>query len=127
MKKINYQSLTIVGGSGFIGKSIIDSFNGGILKKHYINMRTLNLKLILGITYLIIITIALYLLFSVIDIKDLTSYEFIRINKDLILKYKNDNFLFLTIIFFTFCLIYFPPKLSTKEPNLRIRASVLSV
>ena len=69
-------------------------------------MRTLNLKLILGITYLIIITIALYLLFSVIDIKDLTSYEFIRINKDLILKYKNDNFLFLTIIFFTFCIVW---------------------
>ena len=69
-------------------------------------MRTLNLKLILGITYLIIITIALYLLFSVIDIKDLTSYEFIRINKDLILKYKNDNFLFLTIVFFVFCIVW---------------------
>lgn len=37
MKPINYHSLTIVGGSGFIGKSIIDSFNEGILKKHYIN------------------------------------------------------------------------------------------
>lgn len=36
MKKINYQSLTIVGGSGFIGKSIIDVFNRGLLKKHYI-------------------------------------------------------------------------------------------
>ena len=69
-------------------------------------MRTLNLKLILGITYLIIITIALYLLFSVIDIKDLTSYEFIRINKDLILKYKNDNFLCLTIVFFVFCIVW---------------------
>tara|TARA_B110000438_G_scaffold303611_1_gene365965 strand:+ start:2407 stop:3126 length:720 start_codon:yes stop_codon:yes gene_type:complete len=69
-------------------------------------MRTLNFKLILGITYLIIITVALYLLFSVIDIKDLTSYEFIRVNKDLILKYKNDNFLFLTIVFFTFCIVW---------------------
>jgi len=69
-------------------------------------MRTLNFKLILGITYLIIITVALYLLFSVIDIKDLTSYEFIRINKDLILKYKNDNFLFLTVVFFIFCIVW---------------------
>ena len=69
-------------------------------------MRTLNFKLILGLTYLIIITVALYLLFSVIDIKDLTSYEFIRANKDLILKYKNDNFLFLTIVFFTFCIVW---------------------
>lgn len=31
----NY-SLTIVGGSGFIGKSIIDSFNRGLLRKHQI-------------------------------------------------------------------------------------------
>ena len=69
-------------------------------------MRTLNFKLILGLTYLIIITVALYLLFSVIDIKDLTSYEFIRANKNFILKYKNDNFLFLTIVFFTFCIVW---------------------
>ena len=36
MKKKNNQSLTIIGGSGFIGKSIIDNFNKGLLKKHYI-------------------------------------------------------------------------------------------
>lgn len=37
MIKTNYQSLTIVGGSGFIGKSIIDSFNNGFLYKFNIN------------------------------------------------------------------------------------------
>ena len=37
MSRINSQSLTIVGGSGFIGKSIIDSFNNGLLKKHKID------------------------------------------------------------------------------------------
>ncbi len=37
MKTNNYKSLTIVGGSGFIGKSIIDSFNRGLLRKHQIN------------------------------------------------------------------------------------------
>ena len=47
------------------------------------------------------ISVCLYFLFSAIDIKDLMSYEFIRVNKDVILKYKNENFLFLTIIFFT--------------------------
>ena len=41
-----------------------------------------------------------------IDIKDLTSYEFIRSNKDIILKYKNENFLFLTIIFFLFSVFW---------------------
>jgi len=36
LKKINSQSLTIIGGSGFIGKSIIDSFNKRLLKKYFI-------------------------------------------------------------------------------------------
>ena len=51
------------------------------------NLNSLNLKLIIGIAYLVIISIGLYFLFSFVDIKDLTSYEFIRLNKDLILKY----------------------------------------
>ena len=70
------------------------------------NTKTLNLKLIIGITYLIIISIALYFLFSAIDVKDLMSYGFIRENKDLILKYKNENFIFLCVVFFIFCIIW---------------------
>jgi len=45
-------------------------------------------------------------LFSYVDVKDLTSYEFIKSNKDIILKYKNENFLFLSIIFFIFCIVW---------------------
>ena len=70
------------------------------------NAKYLNLKLILGITYLAILSVGLYFLFSAVDIKDLTSYEFIRSNKDIILKYKNENFFFLTTIFFFFCIIW---------------------
>jgi len=66
----------------------------------------MNPKLILGISYLIIVCIGLYFLFSVIDIKDLTSYEFIRSNREVILKYKNENFLFLTIAFFLFSILW---------------------
>ena len=53
------------------------------------NLKSLNIKLIIGIIYLSIILIGLYFLFSAIDVKDLMSYEFIRANKDIILKYKN--------------------------------------
>ena len=70
------------------------------------NLNFLNLKLVIGITYLAIISIGLYFLFSIVDIKDLMSYEFIRSNKDIILKYKNENFLFLTVIFFIFSVIW---------------------
>ena len=70
------------------------------------NLNSLNLKLIIGIAYLVIISIGIYFLFLFIDIKDLTSYEFIRSNKNLILKYKNENFLFLTCAFFIFSIIW---------------------
>jgi len=70
------------------------------------NLGSLNLKLVLGTTYLVVLLIGLYFLFSAIDIKDLTNYEFIRSNKDIILKYKSENFLFLSIAFFIFSIIW---------------------
>ena len=68
--------------------------------------RSLNFKFILGIIYLVIFSIGMYFLFSVIDIKDLTNYEFIKANKEIIFKYKSENFLFLTIIFFIFSILW---------------------
>ncbi len=69
-------------------------------------LNSLHLKLILLIIYLVIISVGLYFLFSVIDIKDLMSYEFIRSNRDIIFKYKSENFLFLNIIFFIFSVLW---------------------
>ena len=69
-------------------------------------LNSLNLKLVIGAVYLSIISIGLYFLFSTVDIKDLMSYEFIRENKDIILKYKNENFLLLTSIFFVFTIVW---------------------
>ena len=69
-------------------------------------LNSLNLKLLIGIVYILIISIGLYFLFSAIDIKDLKSYEFIKQNKDIILKYKNENFLLLTAIFFIFSIVW---------------------
>ena len=70
------------------------------------NLQSFNIKLFLGIAYILIISVGLYFLFSHISIQDLTSYEFIRENKDTILKFKNENFLFLTVIFFIFSAIW---------------------
>ena len=70
------------------------------------NPTSTNFKLLLVGTYLTIIAVGLYFLFTFIDFKDLTSYELIRTNKDVILKYKNENFLFLTCAFFIFSIIW---------------------
>ena len=59
-----------------------------------------NFKIYLGSVYLIVLFTAIYFFWSNFDLKDLASYEFIRENKDLILKYKENNIYFLTIIFF---------------------------
>ncbi len=70
------------------------------------NITSVKLKLIIATVYLSLLFIGLYFLFSVIDFKDLTSYDFIRSNKDIILQYKEENFLFLTITFFIFCIVW---------------------
>jgi uncharacterized membrane protein YdjX (TVP38/TMEM64 family) len=59
-----------------------------------------NLKIYLGAIYLIVLFIAIYFLFSTFDIKDLTSYEFIKENREIILNYRDNNIFFLIIIFF---------------------------
>ena len=64
------------------------------------NFKSLNFKIYLWSAYLIVLLAAIYFLFSNFDISNLTSYEFIRENKDLISQYKENNILFLTIIFF---------------------------
>ena len=64
------------------------------------NFKSSNFKIYLGSAYLVVLLTGIYFLFSNFNISDLASYEFIRENKDLILKYKENNIYFLTIIFF---------------------------
>ena len=64
------------------------------------NFESSNFKIYLASAYLIVLLLAIYFLFSNFSISDLTSYEFIRENKGLILKYKENNIYFMTIIFF---------------------------
>ena len=70
------------------------------------NLRSSNLKIIIGIAYLAIISTGLFFLLSIVDIRDLMSYEFIRSNKDTILDYRRDNFLVLTVMFYIFSIIW---------------------
>ena len=70
------------------------------------NITSGKLKLAIAAVYLSLLFIGLYFLFSEVDLKDLTSYDFIRLNRDIILQYKEENFLFLTITFFIFCIVW---------------------
>ena len=59
-----------------------------------------NFKIYLGSVYLIVLFTAIYFFWSNFDLKDLTSYEFFKENRETILEYKDNNIFFLTIIFF---------------------------
>ena len=70
------------------------------------NLKSNNFKIYLGIAYLTILGAAIYFFWSTFDLKDLTSYDLIKENREAILTYKDNNIFFLTIIFFiiTICL-----------------------
>ena len=59
-----------------------------------------NFKFYLGGLYLALLFIAIYFFWSTFDLKDLTSYDLIKENREVILTYKDNNIFFLTIIFF---------------------------
>ena len=58
-----------------------------------------NFKIYLGGLYLLVLLLAIYFFWSTFDLEDLTSYELIKENRETILDYKNNNILFLSIIF----------------------------
>ena len=65
-----------------------------------------NIKWIIGSIYLILIITGITFLLKNYNISDFFSYEFIKLNKNTILKYKNENFLILTVLFFIFTIIW---------------------
>tara|TARA_A100000164_G_C21879589_1_gene759521 strand:- start:724 stop:1446 length:723 start_codon:yes stop_codon:yes gene_type:complete len=75
------------------------------------------IKIYLGLIYSIIILVFFWFFFNNFSISEITSYEFIKGNKDIILKYKESNIYYTTIIFFFIVvllnLLLFPITLPT--------------
>jgi len=69
-------------------------------------IKNLNIKLTIGLCYLVILFIGLFLVFSNVDINDLLSYNFILQNKNFFLDYKQNNLIFFTIVFFIFSILW---------------------
>jgi len=64
------------------------------------NSKYKSFKIYLGSAYLVIFLAGIYFLLSNFEIIQLTNYDLIKENRELILKYKENNILFLSIIFF---------------------------
>ena len=67
---------------------------------------TKKLKICLGISYIVLISIFLYFFFSKFSLQELSSYEFIKNNIDYFANLKNKNYLALLSAFILFVIIW---------------------
>ena len=69
-------------------------------------MKNKNLKIVIGLTYLLIVLVSLFSFFLYFDLKDLTDYNFLKSIKDELINYKNKNLFLFTSIYIIFCIIW---------------------
>ena len=68
--------------------------------------KTKKIKLYIGLFYLLFIGLFLYFFFSKFSIEEITSYDFIKNNRDYFFELKKSNLFLLTIIFLLFSIIW---------------------
>ena len=65
-----------------------------------------NIKIIIGIIYLLALGILLFLIFKYLNFKDFGNFAYIKENTQMLASYKNDNFIIFTIVFFLSSIIW---------------------
>ena len=73
-------------------------------------------KIIIGLSYLILLTIFVMLFFLKFSIQEITSYDFIRENRLYFLKLKNSNLFLTSTIFLIFTILWVFPFLGFGSP-----------
>ena len=64
------------------------------------------IKIFLGISYLTIICVFLWLFFNTYSLNEITSYNFIRDNRNDLIEIKNSNFFLISILFIISTIIW---------------------
>ena len=64
------------------------------------------IKLFLGLFYLFTVSLFLYFLFSKFTFQEITSYDFIKNNRNYFFELKESNLLLLAFSFFMFCILW---------------------
>ena len=68
--------------------------------------KTKNIKIIIGLFYLILLFIFLYLFFSKFDLEEITTYKFIQANREYLANIKQTNTILLLFAFLIFTIIW---------------------
>ena len=74
------------------------------------------IKLFIGISYLILVCIFLFLFFSKFSLQEISSYDFIKDNRTYFIELKNSNLFLLTIIFLILSILWVFPFLGFGSP-----------
>ena len=74
------------------------------------------IKIIIGLFYLILLSIFLFLFFSKFSLQEITSYDFIKDNRSYFFDLKNSNLLLISIIFLILTILWVFPLLGFGAP-----------
>ncbi len=78
--------------------------------------KTKKIKLFIGLSYLVIVGVFLYYLFSKFTLEQLSSYEFIKDNVNYFSQLKKSNLILLSLIFLIFTILWVFPFLGFGSP-----------
>ena len=74
------------------------------------------IKLFIGISYFILVSLFLFLFFSNFSIQEITSYDFIKKNRSYFVDLKQSNLFFLSLIFLVLTILWVFPFLGFGSP-----------
>ena len=87
--------------------------------------KTKKIKLFIGLSYIILIIIFLFLFFSKFSLQEITSYDFIKDNRLYFIELKNSNLFLVSIIFLILTIIWVFPLLGFGSPIAIIGGFIL--
>ena len=74
------------------------------------------IKLFIGLTYLILLSVFLFLFFSKFSLQEITSYDFIKKNRSYFFELKNSNLFLVSIVFLLLTILWVFPLLGFGSP-----------
>ena len=87
--------------------------------------KTKKIKLFIGLCYIILIIVFLFLFFSKFSLQEILSYDFIKDNRLYFIELKNSNLFLVSIIFLIFTIIWVFPLLGFGSPVAIIGGFIL--
>ena len=77
---------------------------------------TKKIKLFIGLSYLLIVSLFLYFFFSKFSLSEITSYDFLRSNRSYLIEIKNSNLFLISISFLILTILWVFPFLGFGSP-----------